>query len=78
MMLPIPRSGTLEEVAGVEDALAVAHVSGVEIAIARGRPVEALPEGGRYLGFVFARADTPDEVELALRRAHGELEVRIT
>lgn len=77
MMLPIPRSGTLEEVAGVDDALAVAHVTGVEIAIARGRPVEALPEGGRYLGFVFARADTPDEVELALRRAHRELEVRI-
>jgi len=77
MMLPIPRSGTLEGVAGLDDARAVPHVTSVEIAISRGRPVQALPEGGRYLGFVFARADTPEEVERALRLAHGMLDVRI-
>ena len=39
--------------------------------------VRPLPEGDRYLGFLFARADTPDEVESALREAHTLLEVVI-
>ncbi|HMU78976.1 MAG TPA: hypothetical protein PKC57_01845, partial [Microthrixaceae bacterium] len=42
-----------------------------------GRRIDALPDGGRYLGFVFARGDTPDSVESALRRAHSELTVAI-
>ena len=32
-----------------------------------------LPEGNRYLGFVFARGATPDEVERTLREAHRRL-----
>jgi hypothetical protein len=32
-----------------------------------------LPEGDRYLGFAFARGDTPAAVEEALREAHGRL-----
>jgi hypothetical protein len=36
-----------------------------------------LPEGDRYLGFLFARAATPVEVERSLRTAHGHLEVVI-
>ena len=50
-------------------------VVGVEISIAPGRPVVPLPEGDRYLGFVFARGPTPQEVEDALRRAEACLEV---
>jgi hypothetical protein len=30
-----------------------------------------LPEGESYLGFIFARGDTPAEVESALRAAHA-------
>jgi len=30
-----------------------------------------LPEGHRYLGFIFSRADTPAEAEAALRQAHA-------
>jgi hypothetical protein len=37
-----------------------------------------LPEGDQYLGFVFAEADTPDEVEKALtiasQRLHAVIE----
>ncbi|HUZ20994.1 MAG TPA: ATP-grasp domain-containing protein [Acidimicrobiales bacterium] len=77
MMLPIPVSGRLVGVGGVERALAVADVTGIEISIAPGRPVRALPEGDRYLGFLFARAATPELVEAALRAAHAELDVRI-
>jgi hypothetical protein len=32
-----------------------------------------LPEGHRYLGFIFARAERPEAVEQALRAAHRQL-----
>ena len=70
-------AGVLEEVRGQDEALAVPGVTGLEISIARGRPVRPLPEGDRYLGFLFARAETPDEVEQALRTANGRLEIVI-
>lgn len=77
MMLPIPRSGTLREVAGQDQARAVPGVVGLEITVPRGRVVQALPEGDRYLGFLFARGDSPAEVEASLRQAHAALDVVI-
>jgi biotin carboxylase len=78
MMLPIARAGTLESVAGQEDAEGVPGIVGLEITIPNGRAVRPLPEGDRYLGFLFARADTPDAVERALRAAHDRLVVTVT
>lgn len=78
MMVPIPRSGLLQQVGGVDAARAVPGVEVVELTVTRGRRVVALPEGDRYLGFVFARGSTPEGVEAALRAAHGCLEVEIT
>jgi biotin carboxylase len=75
MMLPIRAAGVLEKVSGQADALAVEGVVGLEISIATGRPLVPLPEGDRYLGFVFARGLTPADVELALRRAEAALSV---
>lgn len=77
MMLPIPRAGVLSEVRGQDDARAVAGVAGVEITVPRGRPVRPLPEGDRYLGFVFARGQRPEAVEASLRRALSHLDVVI-
>ena len=77
MMLPIPRAGTLREVRGQDAARAIGGIAGVEISIAPGRPVRPLPEGDRYLGFIFAKGETPEEVEAALRAAHGALDVVI-
>jgi biotin carboxylase len=77
MMIPIPRSGVLRGVAGVDDARLVAGVDGVEITIPAGQPVQALPEGDRYLGFVFASGETPDAVEASLRKAHSQLTIDI-
>jgi biotin carboxylase len=77
MMLPIPEAGTLVAVRGQAAARAVPGVAGLEITIPRGRPVVPLPEGDRYLGFVFARAATPDAVEAALREAHACLRLDI-
>jgi biotin carboxylase len=75
MMLPIEAAGTLREVGGVEAARAVPGVQDVRITIPRGRPVVPLPEGDRYLGFVFARGETPEYVEAALRQAYAALDV---
>jgi biotin carboxylase len=77
MMLPIRAAGVLDRVSGQERALAIEGVVGVEISIASGRPVVPLPEGDRYLGFVFARGPTAQDVEDALRRAEACLEVRL-
>ncbi|HWD25487.1 MAG TPA: ATP-grasp domain-containing protein, partial [Acidimicrobiales bacterium] len=77
MMLPIPASGTLVGVTGSDDALATPGVTGLEIAIAPGRPVEALPEGSRYLGFLFAEGHSPEAVERSLRDGHARLVVEI-
>jgi biotin carboxylase len=77
MMLPIPRAGTLREVGGQDAARAVPGVAGLEITIPRGRQVVPLPEGDRYLGFLFARGDTAEAVEAVLRKANSELVVDI-
>jgi biotin carboxylase len=77
MMLPIPRGGILRRVVGREEALATPLIEGLEITIPIGQPVVPLPEGDRYLGFLFARGRTPDEVEAALRAAHARLSFQI-
>ena len=77
MMLPIPRSGVLREVAGRDDARAVPGIAGLEITIPPGRKVKTLPEGDRYLGFLFARGETPAAVEASLREGSSHLRVRI-
>jgi biotin carboxylase len=77
MMLPIPHAGVLREVRGQDAARAVPGVTGLEITVPRGRRVQPLPEGDRYLGFLFARGDTPAAVEATLRAAHAALDVDI-
>lgn len=77
LMLPVLRAGVLRGIAGREAALAVPGVEGVEITVVGGTRVEPLPDGDRYLGFVFARSTTPHEVESALREAWDCLEVDI-
>jgi biotin carboxylase len=78
MMIPSPRAGILEEVRGQDRARAVPGIAGLELTIGPGRHVKPLPEGDRYLGFLFARADDPEGVEQALRTAHGHLEIVIS
>jgi biotin carboxylase len=77
MMLPIPRPGRLVAVHGQDEARAVPGISALDLSIPPGGEVRPLPEGDRYLGFLFARAPTPAEVEEALRRAHAHLNVEI-
>lgn len=78
MMLPIPRRGRLEDVRGLEAARSVAGVVEVTLTAPLGKEIVPLPEGSSYLGFAFARGETPEAVERALRRAQRELELVIT
>jgi formate-dependent phosphoribosylglycinamide formyltransferase (GAR transformylase) len=73
MMIPIPKGGVLRSVYGVEEAEAVPNITGIEISIRPHTVVTPLPEGSSYLGFIFARAESPAAAEEALRAAHGKL-----
>jgi biotin carboxylase len=73
MMIPIPRAGRLRAVSGHDEAAAVEGIEEVAVTMHPGQMVVPLPEGWQYLGFIFARADTPASVERALRDAHARL-----
>jgi hypothetical protein len=77
MMIPIPHDGLYESVSGVERAMVVPGVEDVIITAKEGQRLVPPPEGATYLGFNFARADSPEEVEAALRRSHAELRFEI-
>ena len=74
MMIPVPKAGILGEIRGKTAAHRVDGIVEVNITIPIGGEVVPLPEGARYLGFIFARAETPEVVETALREAHRQLE----
>ncbi len=76
MMLPVPgeRPGRLRRVDGVEAARLVPGIVEISLTVPVGERVVPLPEGDRYLGFVFARGETPGAVERALRRAFARME----
>lgn len=78
LMIPIPAAGIYEGVGGIADARAVPGIEDVAITTKVDYPIVPLPEGSSYLGFIFARAATPAEVERALRDAHAWLRFRIT
>jgi len=78
MMIPVPRSGIFEKVEGIDDAARTPGVWSVEITARLHDPILAWPEGSSYLGFIFARGDRPEDVELALRSAHSKLGFTIT
>src|SRR6266566_3515271 len=77
MMIPIPAAGMLKAVYGVEEAQAVPLITGVEITAKLHHPLVPLPEGASYLGFIFARGDSPAAAEEAIRRAHSLLKFDI-
>jgi biotin carboxylase len=77
MMIPIPRGGRLERVSGVDEARRVSDVEDVVISARPGQVLVPLPEGSRYLGFLFSRAGTAERAEAALREAHAKLTFEI-
>jgi len=77
MMIPVPASGNFESVEGADQATSLPGIDEVQITARIHDFIAAWPEGSSYLGFIFARAQTPAEVESALRHAHGLLRFNI-
>jgi biotin carboxylase len=78
MMIPTPQSGRLAETLGLESARAVSGIEEITISAHPGQRLVPLPEGAQYLGFIFARAESPAAVESALRESHAQLNFVIT
>jgi formate-dependent phosphoribosylglycinamide formyltransferase (GAR transformylase) len=78
MMIPVPKSGTLEKVEGETAARATSGITELHITARLRDYIAAWPEGSSYLGFIFARGKAPQEVETALRQAHAELHFTLT
>lgn len=78
MMIPVPNSGVLETVDGVEAARGVDGISEIEITARLHDYIAAWPEGSSYLGFLFARGESAEGVERALREAHSKLRFTIS
>ena len=81
MMIPIGRefvnSAVYEGVQGLDRALQIAGVEEIAITAKIGHALEPLPEGSSYLGFIFARGSTPEDVDRSLRGAHSMLRFQI-
>lgn len=77
MMIPVPQSGVLEQVEGLQEALAITGICEIQITARVHDFIAAWPEGASYLGFIFARGRTAEFVEAALREAHGALRFKI-
>ncbi len=75
LMLPVREAGVLQGIDGWEAALSQPGIVGGEITVPVGQTIVPLPEGDRYLGFLFARGPTADGVEASLRAAHACLRV---
>ena len=77
MMIPIPQAGIYRRVGGVEEAFWTPGIEEITISAKEGQMILPLPEGSSYLGFMFARGSSPQQVEDALRRAHRQLRFEI-
>ena len=72
-MMQAPREGRFAHMRGVSAAGEVAHVDEVIVSARPGQTLQPLPDGFLYLGFIFARAGSPRQVEAALRTAFSRL-----
>jgi len=71
MMIPIPKRGIYRGVTGIDAARAVPGIIDVRMTAKLDQVLIPLPEGASYLGFIFARAQTSRDVDMALRAAHA-------
>ena len=77
MMIPIPQSGILNGVKGKEEGLQIKGIEEIEITIPLGEKVVQLPEGDRYLGFIFANSEKSEDTIKILKEAHEKLKFNI-
>ncbi|HMI53483.1 MAG TPA: ATP-grasp domain-containing protein [Candidatus Saccharimonadales bacterium] len=77
LMIPVPKSGILDGVAGADAARATPGVSELLVTARLKDYIAAWPEGSSYLGFLFAKGRNPETVEQTIRNAHAKLSFTI-
>lgn len=75
LMIPVPKQGILKRVEGLLEANKIEFIEDINIQLRDGYELIPLPEGNSYLGFVFAKAPSYEQVEQALRKAYQCLNV---
>ena len=75
MMMPTEQRGLLMQIRGAEEALALSGITEMEITIKPGEMLEPLPEGARYLGFIFAEGNDQNTVLNVLKKAWSKIEI---
>lgn len=73
MMMPNPGRGILRRVEGINAARAVEHVTRVDVLAQTGHELIPLPEGNQYPGYIFAYAESPEQVIMALKTSCAKL-----
>ncbi len=73
MMIPVKEKGLLKRVEGLLDANKEKYIDKIDIIIREGHELVPLPEGNQYLGYIFASADSPEQVTAAIREAYAKL-----
>jgi biotin carboxylase len=76
-MIPVPHPGLFESVDGIEQARNIPGITSITITVSVDEPLEPMPEGNKYVGFVFAASDSVDQVKEALVQAQRCLHVRL-
>ena len=77
LMLTAERSGRLVSIEGREAVLRIPGIEAVDLTATPGSVVAPAPDGDHYLGFVFARAGSPDGVRAALEAARDRLVITV-
>ncbi len=78
MMIPVPQSGVLSGIGGEREARETPGITELLISARMHDYIVAWPEGSSYLGFLFSKAETPQDAEKALREAHSRLKFSLT
>ena len=73
MMIPVPQNGILRRIEGVTEAQSCKHILDVRLDVREGEKLVCWPEGGKYPGYIYAKADTAEQVEFSLRLAYSKL-----
>ncbi len=75
MMMPILKTGVLKEVKNIESAKHIPGIEDIVITVAPEQEIESMPQGSKYLGFIFARGESAQFVEKSIRKAYNQLDV---
>ncbi|MCL5886308.1 MAG: ATP-grasp domain-containing protein [Actinobacteria bacterium] len=68
-MISAPKKGIIKVIEGLDEARQVESVTSIEITAFPGSEVAPVPDGNRYIGFIFARNNSRTELIDALHRA---------